>query len=218
MKEREGSLIVLNRSVVIGIIVLVTTISFTFGYFVGRYSAPKTGPSGETGQEISGPQSASQSTVASPAGEERQLANEEKESGKASPYPKRSSDFLVNPPIEEKSPSGPVAEKSAPQPALQQTKKEQPQSTQPSKEGFFKKDAYYLQVGAFREESRAIKLRENLKKETAVNSSPYDVIIKKDGSSVYRVYVGAFKTRKEALLAQTRIKKLYGIDSIIIKK
>ncbi len=217
MKEREGSLIVLNRSVVIGIIVLVTTISFTFGYFVGRYSAPKTGPSGER-QEISGPQSASQSTVAPPAVEERQLANEEKESGKASPYPKRSSDFLVTPPIEEKSPSGPAAEKSAPQPALQQTKKEQPQSTQPSKEGFFKKDAYYLQVGAFREESRATKLRENLKKETAVNSSPYDVIIKKDGSSVYRVYVGAFKTRKEALLAQTRIKKLYGIDSIIIKK
>lgn len=204
MKEREGSLIVLNRSVVIGIIVLVTTISFTFGYFVGRYSAPKTGPSSEAGQEISGSQSGSQSTIASPSVEEKPLAKEEKESGKAS--------------VEEKSPSGPMAEKSAFQTTALPSKKEQPQGTQPQKEVSFKKDAYYLQVGAFKEESRAIKLRDNLKKETAVNSSPYDVIIKKDGSSVYRVYVGAFKTRKEALLAQTRIKKLYGIDSIIIKK
>ncbi|MFN3739153.1 MAG: SPOR domain-containing protein [Thermodesulfovibrionales bacterium] len=195
MKEREGSLIVLNRSVVIGIIVLVTTISFTFGYFVGRYSAPKIGPS-ENRQEISGPQSGLQSTVTSPPqAEEKQLAAEEKE---------------------EKSPSSPVSEKPASQTA-QPVKKEQPQSSQSQKEVSFKKDAYYLQVGAFKEESRAIKLRDNLKKETTVSPS-FDVIIKKDGSSVYRVYVGAFKTRKEALLAQTRIRKLYGIDSIIIKK
>ncbi len=200
MKEREGSLIVLNRSVVIGIIVLVTTISFTFGYFVGRYSARGEGKSVETRQEISESQSGPQSTVALSAVEEKQPGNGEKE---------RAS-------IEEKVPSSPASEKSAPQ-ALQPEKKEQ-QSLQSQKEVSFKKDAYYLQVGAFKDESRAIKLRDNLKKETAVNSSPYDVIIKKDGSSIYRVYVGAFKTRKEALVAQMRIKKLYGVDSIIIKK
>lgn len=205
MKERQGSLIVLNRSVVIGIIVLVTALSFTFGYFVGRYSASGLKPSGDTGQEITGPQSIPQSTDTSPpVAEEKQLTKEERELGKTF--------------VDDKGTSSSVLEKSASQVVPQPAKIEQPRTLQSQKEGSFKKDTYYLQVGAFKEKSRAIRLGDNLKKETAVNSSPYDVIIKKDGASVYRVYVGAFKTRKEALLAQTRIKKLYGFDSIIIKK
>ncbi|MCX7794600.1 MAG: SPOR domain-containing protein [Thermodesulfovibrionales bacterium] len=186
MKHKgEGSLVILNRSVVIGIIVLVTTVSFTFGYFVGRYSSKDSMSRTPVPEQRAEAPSSSET-----AGQELIGTVSEKEAGGEGPQQSIS---------ETASPS------TAQQPIA--SVKAEPQNVQPS----FKKGAYYLQVGAFKEERRAKKLSEHFKKE------PYDVIIKKE-QGLHRVYVGTFMTKKEALLAQTRVRKLYKIDSVIIKK
>lgn len=187
MKEKaEGSLIILNRSVVIGIIVLITTVSFTFGYFAGRYSSkrPEAQPPLEKKPEIA--QEPSREETGAP----------EKELSRESP-----------PSITEKTPSL----EAQPQPPLLKAVPHDSQQKPPDKEDTFKKDFYYLQVGAFKDEGRAKKMSEHFKKES------YDVIIKKE-QGLYRVYVGTFKTKKEALFAQTRVRKLYKMEPLIIKK
>ncbi len=178
-QKEEGSLIVLNRSIVIGIVLLITTLSFTFGYFVGRYSVPKS-----EGPSVVSQVQESQRTP--------QVAEEERPGGLVE---KDDSDLQVVP-------SAPQAPVTGPSEKPKDSGRETPH---------LKKGFYYLQVGAFKSPSGVQKMKERFEKED------YELITKKDGS-VERVYLGAFKTRKEALLAQTRIKKLYGIDSIIIKE
>jgi len=187
MKNPEGSLIVLNRSIVIGIVVLITTLSFAFGYFVGRYSGSKTIQETEVkeGNQAGSP----------PADVQQPLE-------KANILERPSS----VPPLSVETPE---ANEGVQQKGAKTEKKDSPPS---STELNLKRGFYYLQVGAFKDSQRASRLKESLQKEH------YDVIIKKDSSNVHKVFVGSFRARKEAQLAQTRLKKLYGIDSIIIKQ
>lgn len=197
-QKTEGSLIVLNRSVVIGIIVLVTTVSFTFGYFVGRFSKKQENaqPPAERSEVISQVQSEQKT-------EGTDIQKTQVSTGKGQS-------------IDEKIPDTGTKQ---PEPGQSQDSagKKEPDDNQPKttiesrKEAVFKKGAYYLQVGAFKEEGRAKTLGEHFKKEH------YDVIIKKE-QALYRVYLGTFRTKKEALLAQTRVRKLYKIEPVIIKK
>jgi phosphate starvation-inducible PhoH-like protein len=189
MKNSEGSLIILNRSIVIGIVVLITTLSFAFGYFVGRYSGSRTIQETEVkeGKQAGSPQTEVQRPL--------EKAN----------IPETAQSSAPQQPVE----TSRVNEAEV-QPEEANTEKAG--SVPPSKEISLKKGFYYLQVGAFKDSQRASRLKESLQKEH------YDVIIKKDSSNVHKVFVGSFRARKEAQLAQTRIKKLYGIDSIIIKQ
>lgn len=196
MKEKtEGSLIVLNRSIVIGIIVLITTISFAFGYFVGRYSLRDT--------------KKSESGVLNR--EEEAIGPKEEHPPQIQPPVEAPSVELSDKPVAKKEQERPEPPKTAPE----ITKKQPPEIAQKSekspKELLLQKGAYYLQIGAFKDQNRAIKLKEGLNKET------HNVIIKKEGT-VHKVFLGPFKTRREALLEQTRIRKLYTVDSIIVKE
>jgi|GEM_PF-2660539 len=188
MKNPEGSLIVLNRSIVIGIVVLITTLSFAFGYFVGRYSGSRTIQETEVkeGKQAGSPETEIQQPL------------------EKADIPETPSSV---PPLSVETPR---ANKTEVQP--QEAKTEKTGSGPSSKELSLKRGFYYLQVGAFKDSQRASRLKESLQKEH------YDVIIKKDSSNVHKVFVGSFRARKEAQLAQTRLKKLYGIDSIIIKQ
>jgi cell division septation protein DedD len=189
MKSSEGSLIVLNRSIVIGIVVLITTLSFAFGYFVGRYSGSRTIQETEVKE---GKQAGSSQTEVQRPLEKANIPETAQSSAPQQPVEtSRVNEAEVQP---------------------QEAKTEKTGSLPPSKEISLKKGFYYLQVGAFKDSQRASRLKESLQKEH------YDVIIKKDSSNVHKVFVGSFRARKEAQLAQTRIKKLYGIDSIIIKQ
>ncbi len=196
MKNPEGSLIVLNRSVVIGIVVLITTLSFAFGYFVGRYSGSRTIQETEVkeGKQVGSPETEVQ----------RPLEKANIPETASSPTPQLSVE-TPRPNEAEIRPEEAKTEKTGSAPPSTIT-------SQSGKELSLKKGFYYLQVGAFKDSQRASRLKESLQKEH------YDVIIKKDSSNVHKVFVGSFRARKEALLAQTRIKKLYGIDSIIIKQ
>lgn len=195
MKNPEGSLIVLNRSVVIGIVVLITTLSFAFGYFVGRYSGSRTMQETEIkeGKQAGSPQTEVQRPIEKVNIPETASSSTQQQ--------------LPSPPMHVEAPRANDIEVQS-----QESKTEKTGSVPPPKELSLKKGFYYLQVGAFKDAQRASRLKESLQKEH------YDVIIKKDSSNVHKVFVGSFRARKEAQLAQTRIKKLYGIDSIIIKQ
>ncbi len=72
-------------------------------------------------------------------------------------------------------------------------------------------EKFYLQVGAFRDHQRALRLKSMIK------NSFNNVIILREGQ-VSKVLVGGYSDKKEAMIAATRVKNLYKLDSIIINK
>ncbi len=70
---------------------------------------------------------------------------------------------------------------------------------------------YAIQLGAFKDQRGADKLRGRLDK------NGYDVYVLASNDGLYRVRVGDFQGRKEAKKVSAQIKKLNRLDSIIIK-
>ncbi len=171
MKRDESSILVLSKPLVIGIVILITLMSFSLGYFIGRYSS-----------ELS-------------SQKEREMAQRE------APAPQPVSDTTSQVPS--------ISEKDTSQVRVNEEGLKEEQNKE--KTPLLEEEKFYLQVGAFRDHRRAIRLKSMIK------NSFDNVIIIKEGQ-VSKVLVGGYSDKKEAMIAATRIKNLYKLDSIIIKK
>ena len=76
-------------------------------------------------------------------------------------------------------------------------------------------EAWVLQVGSFKDRSKALSQRDKLRKSNV--AAVFIELFKIDNSASYRVRLGPFPSRDKSKIAQNKIKAKHNIDGLIMK-
>ena len=95
---------------------------------------------------------------------------------------------------------------------------DEPKITEPEASATLAKpggDTWVLQVGSFKDRSKALAQRDKLRKSNV--AAVFIELFKIDNSASYRVRLGPFLSREKSKIAQNKIKAKHNIDGLIMK-
>ncbi len=205
-----------GRLLLIAILVILSSVSFMLGYFVGRsgtaveepaktvslYQPPETGMPGDEGE------TGTEETASEALEEMREVEDSSAVAGKKGVETAREL-----PPVQEE-----VKSSSATMPPVKSKKtvSRHPEKKKLKNELATKKTSRYytIQVGAFSRHSQARRLQQKLSKKG------YHVEIVRSGGekTIYRVRVGKYRDRKAAEVAAIRLTRAEGLKTFVIRQ
>ncbi len=221
LKEQASGRIV-GRGGIIAIVVVFSSLSFTFGYFVGKnHPQIKTDP---VAQVVSQPapgqlqQNMAVSNPQSPTPEDRPAVEERLPQDKKAAEQVAVPSDPQNRPVSDKTNVGHTETVStAPK---EKAKKESEEAVEagakPASKPSESNVIYTVQIGAFKSTAEARRLKEKYSKEGYKTS--VTVSHGKHKEKIYKVRAGEFKEKKEAEILARRLKKSEGLSAFVTVK
>lgn len=209
----------MGKGIIIGVVVIFTALSFTLGYFVGKYSAPV--------REAEVPLAR---VDRSPAADEPPAHSGPPEEGAVSaPLRTPSPQTIVQEEAVQSGPSGVSAPATSPagntpakspKPAVREVpaSREVKQTGLEPAPGMKQKPAperpvlYTVQIGAFKGQAEAEQVKEKFDKK---GFKTYITVAKSSAGKVYKVRTGEFAERKDAEVLSLKLKKTEGLTAFV---
>jgi cell division protein FtsN len=216
--KKKSSVIFLGKGIIILSIIIISSVSFMLGFFVGKIYAPPAEKYASTAYSQDSAvqkEKAAEVTTALPV--QTTVQNQEASQSTALQDTKQSHEIPHAETAQNKDPQQTIQPKATEKPELKQDDKESDENLEPRKTAKTSKaKKYTLQAGAFKNASDANALKSKLQKKgykISVTSTK-----SKNHEKLYKVLVGEFNTRKEAELLAVKMKKSEGLHPFVTFK